>query len=98
MGGDFFDGGAEAVGPVGGEDFAGDVDAFLFGVGPGELGEKGEVFLEKVDVEEAGAVVGIAQDLEVLVRTKVGGIFPLFECSKGLCFLGIGFPPEEKGF
>ena len=55
---DFFQRGAEAVGPVVGEEGAGGVDALVLGIRRDEGGEEGQVFLEGIDVEEAGCVVG----------------------------------------
>lgn len=94
MGEEGFEGGAEAVGPVGGEEGAGDIDPFVFGVGPDKVGEEGEVFLEEVDVEEAGGGVEFGEDFFSLLRGEVRVIVPLFAVCKGDRFFGKLFPPN----
>lgn len=60
---DLFDSGDESVGPVGGEDCAGDIDPLLLGIGVDKLGEEGEILREKVDVVEAFCMVTFPEDL-----------------------------------
>ena len=83
MGDDFFEGGAEAVGPIGGEESAGVVDPFFFGVERDEFGEEGEVFLEQVDVEEARCVMDGVEDVETLFLGEDGVVAPSHELGEG---------------
>jgi len=66
VGDDILDKGAEAVGPIRRQKSAGNVDPLVFGIGPDEFGKEGEIFLEQVDMEITGCMVGVAEDFELL--------------------------------
>lgn len=96
MGKDFFQVGASAIGPVCRKKSAGHVDSLIFEIRPGELGEEGKIFLEKIDMEIAGRVVGIAEEFELLLVGEGGLIRPLFKVSEGDGLVGMIFPPKKK--
>ena len=94
MGEDFFEGGTESIGPIGGKEGAGMIDLFIFKIGPDEVGEEGEIFLEEIDVEIARCVMSVLKNFEELIVSEVGLIGPLFEVGKRDGFIGIFFPPD----
>lgn len=86
MGEELFERGTEVVGPVGRQEGARLIDPILLGIGPGEGGKESEVFLERVDVKDAGGVVRIAEDFEELVVAEKGMVGPVFEGGEGNSF------------
>ena len=96
VGGEFFEGGAEAVGPVGGENSSGDVDPLFGGVSPDEFGKESEVFLEEIDVENRGCVVAVVEDLLPLGLSEGWVVGPVFESGKGAGLFCIFLPPESE--
>lgn len=94
MGEEFFERGDKAIRPVCGEESSWDIDSFIFEIRGDEIGVKGEIFIEEIDVEVTGSMVGVVENLVELVVCQSGSIGPVFEMAKGKCFVGKFFPPH----
>ena len=59
---DRFDGGTESIGPVGREECAGDVDSFIFEVGPGQFRKKAQRILKEIDVKIGRGMMSVMEN------------------------------------
>ena len=73
----FFNGRSEAIGPISGENFAGNVDSLICKIVRDEFWEKSEVLLKEIDVKEAAGVVAFPQNLSEMVVGEKGFVGPL---------------------
>jgi hypothetical protein len=62
-----FEIGTKPIGPIRGQLCAGNVDSFFFRIRPNQLGKSKEILLERVDVEIAVCMVGIAKNCQLPV-------------------------------